>query len=154
MTFVPVRALRFSVAPALAVPLLKLKTLGDRSLSSAGPRAWSSLPHFRRASALACSDETVCTAFALLYCCLLATHFCEDSFESSFVATSSIEERLTDSVLIATIRALRSLYKKSPSEKFPSVSCTLCCCYCREGASWHRGYSLWLSVKGRDFEPT
>jgi len=54
----PVRALRSSDFPTLAVPTFKLKTVGDRSFCSSGPRAWNSLPPSLRAGALACTDAT------------------------------------------------------------------------------------------------
>jgi hypothetical protein len=73
--YTPARALRSSDFPTLAVPLFKLKTVGDRSFCSAGPRAWNSLPPFRRAGTLACTDATPGTVSALLRCYLLATHF-------------------------------------------------------------------------------
>ncbi len=73
--FTPVRTLRSSDFPTLAVPSFKLKTVGDRSFCSAGPRAWNSLPPSLRTGALACTDATPGTVSALLRCYLLATHF-------------------------------------------------------------------------------
>jgi hypothetical protein len=73
--YVPSRTLRSSDTPTLAVPNFKLKTVGDRSFCSVGPRLWNSLPHSLRAGALACSDATPGTVTALLRLHLLATHF-------------------------------------------------------------------------------
>ncbi len=73
--FVPVRALRSSDSPALAVPHFKLKTVGDRSFCSVGPRMWNSLPHSLRAGILACVDATPGTVTSKIRSFLLATHF-------------------------------------------------------------------------------
>ena len=76
--FTPVRALRSSDFPSLAVPTFKLKTVGDRSFCSTGPRAWNSLPASLRAGALACTDATpgtISSVTSLLRCHLLATVF-------------------------------------------------------------------------------
>ena len=73
--YVPTRSLRSSDTPTLKVPNFKLKTVGDRSFSSVGPRLWNSLPHSLRSGALACSDATPGTVTTLLRLHLLATHF-------------------------------------------------------------------------------
>jgi len=52
-----------------------LKTVGDRSFCSVGPRLWNSLPHSLRAGAIACSDASPGTITALLRLLLLATDF-------------------------------------------------------------------------------
>jgi len=74
-SYVPSRTLRSSDTPTLAVPNFKLKTVGDQSFCSVGPRLWNSLPHSLRAGALASSDATPGTVTALLRVHLLATHF-------------------------------------------------------------------------------
>jgi hypothetical protein len=56
--FAPARALRSSDSPRLAIPHFKIKTLGDRSFCSVGPRIWNSLPHSLRVGTLACIDVT------------------------------------------------------------------------------------------------
>jgi len=85
----PVRALRSSDFPSLAVSTFKLKTVGYRSFCLWGPRAWNSLPSSLRAGALACTDDTPGTVSILLRCSLLATHFdCLSHDSSSLLATS------------------------------------------------------------------
>jgi len=87
--FTPVRASKSSDFQILAVSNSKLKTVGDRSFCSSGPRAWNSVPPSLRAGALACTDATPGTVSALLRCYLLATHF--DGFRpdsSSLPATA------------------------------------------------------------------
>jgi len=49
----------------LTVPNFKLKTVGDRSLISVGPRLWNSLQHSHRAGALACTKPLL--ALLLLF---------------------------------------------------------------------------------------
>jgi hypothetical protein len=73
--YVPTRTLRSGDSPTLSVPRFKLKTVGDRSLCSVGPRMWNALPHSLRAGALACTDATTGTFSALLRSHLLATSF-------------------------------------------------------------------------------
>ena len=91
--FAPARALRSSDSPRLAIPHFKLKTVGDRSFCSVGPRMWNSLPHSLRAGTLACTDATPGTVSALLRCYLLATHFGGFSADlSSLPATSLVLE--------------------------------------------------------------
>ena len=72
--YVRAQILRSSDTPTLKVPNFKLKTVGDRSFSSVGPRLWNSLPHSLRSGALACSDATPGTVTTLLRLHLLATH--------------------------------------------------------------------------------
>ena len=91
--FTPVRALRSSDFPSLAVPTFKLKTVGDRSFCSTGPRAWNSLPASLRAGALACTDATpgtVSSVTSLLRCHLLATVFDGLSPDSSSLPAPSV----------------------------------------------------------------
>ena len=92
--FTPARALRSSDFPTLAVPLFKLKTVGDRSFCSAGPRAWNSLPPSLRAGALACTDATPGTVSALLRCYLLAAHFDGLSSDFSLLPASTVVRSL------------------------------------------------------------
>lgn len=88
--YMPTRVLRSSALPTLAVPPFKLKTVGDRSFCSAGPRAWNSLPPSLRAGALACTDVTPGTVSTLLRCYLLATHFGGLSSEFSSLPASTV----------------------------------------------------------------
>ena len=91
--YTPVRALRSSDNPTMAVPTFKLKTVGDRSFCSSGPRAWNSLPPSLRAGALACTDDTpgtVSSVSLLPRCYLLATHFDGFSPDSSSLPATSV----------------------------------------------------------------
>ncbi len=91
--YAPIRTLRSTDSPRLAVPHFKLKTVGDRSFCSVGPRMWNSLPHSLRAGTLACTVATPGTVSALLHCHLLATHFGGFSSDlSSLTATSVVSE--------------------------------------------------------------
>jgi len=99
--FVPGRALRSSDTLTLAVPLFKLKTVADRSFSSAGHRACNSLRHSLRAGALACPDATPDTASALLCCYLSDTQFGGRSSDTSSVPTCSLARKQSDSILSA-----------------------------------------------------
>jgi len=74
--YVPSRTMRSSETPTLTVPNLKLKAIGNRSLSSLKPRIRNSLPYSLRAGAIACSDATPGNVTALLRLHLLATQFC------------------------------------------------------------------------------
>ena len=100
--YTPVRALRSSDNPTLAVPTFKLKTVGDRSFCASGPRAWNSLPPSLRAGALACTDATPGTVSNLLRCYLLATHFDGFSPDSSSLPATAV---------------LRSLRKRADSPR-------------------------------------
>jgi len=89
---VPARAPRSSDTPALAVPLFKFKTVGDRSFSSAGPKAWNSLPHTLRAGALASSNTTPGTVSSALHrCYLLAANVGGHASDLSFAKKVSAE---------------------------------------------------------------
>jgi len=88
--------------PTLAVPTFKLKTVGDRSFCSSGPRAWNSLPPSLRAGTLACTDATPGTVSNLLRCYLLATHFNGFSPDSSSLPATAV---------------LRSLRKRADSPR-------------------------------------
>jgi len=59
--------LRSSDSSTLAVPLLKLMTVGDRSFCSVVTRVYSSLPNSLPAGALACTDDIPGTVSALLH---------------------------------------------------------------------------------------
>jgi len=83
--YVRSRTLRSSDMPTLAIPNFKLKTVGDRSFYSAGPRLWNSLPHSFCAGALACSDATPGTVAAVLRLHLLATHCGASSYDQSLL---------------------------------------------------------------------
>jgi hypothetical protein len=74
-SYEPTRVLRSCDSSSLTIPRFKLKTVGDRSLCSVGPRMWNALPHSLRAGALACTDATTGTFPALLRSHLLATSF-------------------------------------------------------------------------------
>jgi len=90
----PLRALRSSNNPTLAVPTFKLKTVGDRSFCASGPRAWNSLPPSLSAGALACTDATPGTVSALLRCYLMATHFDGFSPDSSSLPATPVMRSL------------------------------------------------------------
>jgi len=89
-----VRALRSSENPTLAVPTVKLKTVGERSFCSSGPRAWNSLPPSLRAGALAGTAATPGTVSALLCCYLLATQFDGFSPDSSSLPATPVMRSL------------------------------------------------------------
>lgn len=108
--FVPARILRSSDSSTLAVPAFKLKTVGDRSFSSAGPRAWNSLPHSLRSGALACADANPGAVSALLRRYLLATHFGGFSLDSFSLPTPPVVGKLSESAPIASW-ALCALYE-------------------------------------------
>jgi len=86
----PVRALRSSDFPSLAVPTFKLKTVGDRSRCASGPRSLNSLPPSLRAGALACTDATPGTVSNLLRCYLLAIYFNGFSPDLSSLPATSV----------------------------------------------------------------
>jgi len=88
--YTPVRSLRSSDYPTLAVPTFKLKTVGDRSFCSSGIRAWNSLPPSLRVGALDCTDATPGTVSARLRCYLLATHFDDISPDSSSLPATPV----------------------------------------------------------------
>jgi len=69
----------------------KLKTVGDQSFCSIGPRLWNSLPHSLRAGAVNCSDATPGTVTALLRLHLLATHFGGLSSNQTMLSPPSVE---------------------------------------------------------------
>jgi len=71
----PISNLRSSDSYTVTVPNFKLKSVCDRSFCSVWPKLWNSLPHSRRAGALACSDVTSGTVTALLRLHLLANYF-------------------------------------------------------------------------------
>jgi len=110
--YTPMRSLGSSDYPTMAIPTLKLKTVGDRSFCASGPRAWDSLPPSLRAGALACTDATPGTVSALLRCCLLATHSECFSRESSSLPAFPVVRSLR-SVPIAPV-ALCSLQENPP----------------------------------------
>ncbi len=95
---VPARASRSSDFPTMKVPKFKLKTVGDRSFCSIGPRLWNSLPHSLRSGALACSDATPGTVIALLRLHLLATHFGGlSSIQSVLLPPAAVGRKRADS---------------------------------------------------------
>jgi len=116
--FYPVRELRSSDTPTLAVLLFKLITVGYSSFSSAEPRAWTSFPLslslslplslFEQALLLTLTPLLVS---ALLRLYLLAAHYGDNSSDSFSAPTSSVVGKLADSMPIAP-RALRTLYKQ------------------------------------------
>ncbi len=70
------RCLRSSDGQSLAIPLFKLRTVGDRSFCSAGPRLWNALPQFMRNKSLLCSAADPGISFSsLLHSYLKATHY-------------------------------------------------------------------------------
>jgi len=89
--YVRSRTLQSSDTPTLTVPNFKLKTVGDRSFCSVGPKLWNSLPHSLRAGALACSDATPGTVTAHLRLQLLATHFGGLSSDQTLLLPPSVE---------------------------------------------------------------
>jgi len=110
----PVRALRSSDYPTLAVPTFILKTEGDRSFCASEPRAWTSLPPSLRAGVLPCADATPATVSTLLRCYLLTCHFdglLPDS--SSLPATSVL--RSTRKRADSPCGSVLAIYKSSSS---------------------------------------
>ncbi len=70
------RCLRSSDGQSLAIPLFKLRTVGDRSFCSAGPRLWNALPQCMRNKSLLCSAADPGISFSsLLHSYLKATHY-------------------------------------------------------------------------------
>jgi len=108
-----IRALSACDIPFLAVSLVKVKTAGDRSFSSAGPsKAWNSPANFIRAGALACSTSLP-ALFLPCFAALLAIHFVGHSSEPSSAPTSFVLGKLADSVPLA-LRTSCMFYKESP----------------------------------------
>jgi len=88
--FQPVRALRSCVDNKLAVPFLRLKTVGDRSFSSAGPRLWNSLPQFLRNDNYSPTADYGTSFSAVLSCYFYATHYLNCSPDSAMLSTFSL----------------------------------------------------------------
>ncbi len=69
------RALRSSDTHSLLIPFFRLRTVGDRSFCSAGPRLWNKLPQFLRDGTLFCTAADPGTSFsARLHSYLITTH--------------------------------------------------------------------------------
>jgi hypothetical protein len=90
-TKVSSRCLRSSDGQSLAIPLFKLRTVGDRSFCSAGPRLWNALPQFMRNKSLLCSAADPGISFsALIHSYLQATHYYGLSPASSLLHTVTL----------------------------------------------------------------
>jgi hypothetical protein len=88
--FQPPRALRSSQDNKLSVPFFRLKTIGDRSFCSAGPRLWNSLPHFLRNDIYSPADDTGTSFPAVLRCYYYATCFLDCLPDSAMLLTFSL----------------------------------------------------------------
>ncbi len=85
------RSLRSADAHSLATPLFKLRTVGDRSLSSVGPRLWNELPLYLRDGSQIRANADPGTSFsALLRSYLKATYYSSLSSASPVLPTVAL----------------------------------------------------------------